>query len=249
MPPARDASPDRPFLSIVIPALDEAAALPGLLASLAALRGAASFETLLVDGGSRDGTVERFRDLTRDWPARGRPVRALASGRPGRAAQLNEGARACRGEAILFLHADTHLRPGALAVLERALADPRVVGGGFRHRFRDRGALLRIISLYATARSMLTGIYYGDQGLFVKRSAYEAAGGFPDIPLFEDLRFSRTLRRHGRVVTLPIAVETSSRRLRSGGIVRTAARFGWLKIRHALGADPERLRAEYPDIR
>jgi rSAM/selenodomain-associated transferase 2 len=244
-----DASPAPCYLSIIIPVLDEAEALPGLLASLEGQEEEPAFETVLVDGGSRDGTVERFRALTRDWAGRGRFIRILTTGRAGRGVQMNAGARASRGEAILFLHADTHLRPGATGMIARALGDPRVAGGGFRHRYRDRGVALRLISLYATARSLLRGVHYGDQGLFVRRTLFEKVGGFPDIPLFEDLRLSRAMGRCGRVTTLPLPVLTSARRLRRGGVVRTALQFVRLKIRYTLGTDPARLKADYPDVR
>ena len=109
--------------------------------------------------------------------------------------------------------------------------------------------MLRLISAWASARSRLLGVHYGDQAIFVRRPVFLALGGFPEIPLFEDLRLSRALRRRGEVCTVPLAVTTSARRLREGGIARTAARFAWLKLRHRLGADPARLKAGYPDAR
>ncbi len=236
-------------LSIVIPALDEAVALPGTLASLERQGGDPPFEVLLADGGSRDGTVARFENLTRDWPSRNRPARVVACPRSGRAEQMNAGARAAAGEVLVFLHADTHLPSGATRAVLQALADPAVAGGGFRHAFLDPGVLLRIISLWATARSLVRRIHYGDQAMFARRSVFEAIGGFPGDPLFEDLEFSRRLRARGRVVTLPLAVSTSARRLRQGGVARTAVRFAGLKLRHALGVDPERLKGRYPDVR
>ncbi|HEU4400795.1 MAG TPA: TIGR04283 family arsenosugar biosynthesis glycosyltransferase [Candidatus Polarisedimenticolia bacterium] len=261
---SRDASPRSPRLSIVIPALDEEAALGPLMASLEAQAAGPPLEVILADGGSRDKTIARFRDLTggragRDsaaqamgagsWAARGWEARLVACPSAGRATQMNAGARAARGEALLFLHADTRLPPGATAAIASVLADPRVVGGGFRHRFSEPGLLLRLISAYATARSLLRGIHYGDQAIFLRRSVFETLGGFTEVELFEDLRLSRALRRRGRVVTLPLAAETSARRLRAGGVGRTALKFAWLKIRHALGADPARLKTGYPDVR
>ncbi len=234
-------------LAIVIPALDEAGALPETLASLRRQESDPPFEVVLADGGSRDGTVSRFRELTRDWPARGRTARVVACPRPGRAEQMNAGARAAAGEVLVFLHADTHLPRGATMAVLRALADPAVVGGGFRHSYSEPGVLLRIISSWATARSLLLGTLYGDQAIFARRSVFEAIGGFPCEPLFEDLELSRRLREHGRVV--PLAVSTSARRLRRGGVARTAARFAWFKLLHALGVQSSRLKARYPDVR
>ncbi|MFQ5877770.1 MAG: TIGR04283 family arsenosugar biosynthesis glycosyltransferase [Acidobacteriota bacterium] len=238
-----------PALSVVIPALNEEEALPGLLASLESQGVEPPFEVILADGGSTDGTVGRFLALVRDWPERGLAAGVLASPAAGRALQMNSGARAARGGALLFLHADSRLRPGAIRCVLRALEDPRVVGGGFRHRFRERGPLLRLISAWATARSLVRRVHYGDQAIFVRRSTFESIGGFPEIPLFEDLRLSLAIKRCGRVRTLAMPVETSARRLRRGGVARTAARFAWLKFRYALGADPSRLRSRYPDVR
>jgi rSAM/selenodomain-associated transferase 2 len=240
---------ERPRLSIVIPVLDEEAALPGTLDSLAAQTGVPSLEIILADGGSDDRTIERFHAATRGWESRGWTARVLDCRVRGRAAQMNGGAAQAGGVILLFLHADTHLPPGALAAVVDALEDPAVVGGGFRLAFRESGLLLRAIAAFATLRSRARGIHYGDQAMFVRRSAFDAIGGFPRIPLFEDLRLSRALRRRGRVRTLPLAVGTSARRLRASGPVRAAGRFAWLKIRHALGADPQRLKADYPDVR
>src|SRR5262245_34913765 len=236
-------------LSMVIPALNEVEALPGTLQSLARQGADPPFEVILADGGSRDGTVSAFREGTRDWPHSRGSARVVACPIQGRGEQMNAGAREAAGDVLLFLHADTHLPKGATRAVLGALDDPAVVGGGFRHAFADAGLLLRVISLHATARSLMRRIHCGDQALFARRSIFEALGGFSGEPLFEDLRFSRRLRSTGRIVTLPLSVSTSARRLRQGGVARTAARFAWLRLRHALGTDPARLKARYPDVR
>ena len=236
-------------LSIVIPALDEEQAMPGVLNSLERQGDDPPFEVVLADGGSTDGTVARFQQLTCSWPARGRSARCVPCPRTGRAAQLNMGARAATGKVLLFLHADTHLPTPATRVVMETLTDPEVVGGAFRHAFSEPGLLLGIISFWATTRSRLTRIHLGDQAMFARRAEFEAIGGFPDVPLFEDLRFSKALRRRGRVVTLPLSVATSARRLREVGPFRMGLRFAWLELRHCLGADPARLKGEYPDVR
>lgn len=238
-----------PEISVVVPALDEERALPGVLASLRGQRVPPPFEVILADGGSRDRTVPLFSEITASWPKPRPGVFVVACERRGRAAQMNAGARAARGECLLFLHADTLLPPAALAAVAAALRDRRVAGGGFRHRFREPGAFLRVISIWATARSRLLRIHFGDQAMFLRRSVFEALGGFPDVPLFEDLRLARSLRRAGRVVTLPIHATTSARRLARGGALRTGVQFAALRLRHALGADPGVLRRGYPDVR
>jgi len=236
-------------LSIIIPALNEAEGLKNVLAGLEGQGCETPFEVLLVDGGSTDATIGRFLDLTSGWGSVGRGARPLSSPRPDRAAQMNMGAAAAAGKALLFLHADTRLPPGAVPAVLEALGDPGVAGGGFRHSFDSPGFLLRVISIWATARSRLTGVHLGDQGVFVRRSAFEAVGGFPDVPLFEDLYLARRLKRVGRIVTLPLAVRTSARRLLAGGVLRTGMQFAWLRIRLALGANVDRLAASYRDVR
>ena len=236
-------------LCIIIPALNEERALPGVLASLAGQQDAPRFEVVLVDGGSRDATLSRFRELTRSWPAQGRAARLVSSPRACRATQMNMGAGAAGSKALLFLHADTLLPARATRVVMQALADPAVVGGGFRHAFTERGFLLGVISTWATARSRLTGIHLGDQAIFVRREVFEAIGGFPSIPLFEDLYLAKSLKAAGRVVTLPLAVRTSGRRLISGGVLRTGMKFGWLRLQLGLGADTAGLKSSYPDVR
>jgi rSAM/selenodomain-associated transferase 2 len=236
-------------LSIVIPALDEERALPGALASLERQENEPPFEVVLADGGSSDATVASFHELTRSWPAPGRLARSVSCPRAGRATQMNMGAAAATGKALLFLHADTLLPPAATLFVVRALADPAVVGGGFCHSFSEPGMVQGLISCWATARSRLTGLHLGDQAIFLRRSIFEAIGGFPEVPLFEDLRLSRALRARGRVVTQPLAISTSARRLRHAGTLRMGLRFAWLELRHAFGADPAKLKGEYPDVR
>ena len=223
--------------------------MPGVLNSLERQGDDPPFEVVLADGGSTDGTVARFQQLTCSWPAHRRSARCVPCPRAGRAAQLNMGARAATGKALLFLHADTLLPPGATGAVVQALTDPCVVGGGFRHTFMERGVILKLISFWATWRSRLARIHLGDQAMFVRRGSFDAAGGFPEVPLFEDLRLSRALRERGRIITLPLSVATSARRLRHVGALRMGLRFAWLELRHALGADPERLKKSYPDVR
>jgi len=239
----------RPAISIVLPALNEEAALPGTIASLAGQAGGPPFEVILADGGSSDRTVATFRQLTGDWPSRGHGARVAVSGRAGRAAQMNAGAAAAGGSTILFLHADTALPDGALRAVAAVMADEGVSGGGFSLSFTERGALLRLIAGWATLRSRLRHVHYGDQAPFVRRTVLDRIGGVPEMALFEDLELSRAVRRAGRVVSLPLAVGTSARRLQAGGIARTALRFAWLKLRYALGSDPNELKEQYRDVR
>ena len=236
------------MISVVIPTLDEEAALPATLAALRVQTQAPPFEVVLADGGSGDATVARF-EAALGAPGRGLEGRVVRCAMRGRAAQMNAGALSARGGTLLFLHADTLLPEEGLAAIARALDDPRVAGGGFRLRYDEPDARLRLVGAWATLRSRVTGIHYGDQGMFLRRDLFRRLGGFPPLPLFEDLRLARLLRKEGTVITLPYAVRTSGRRLLAGGVLRTCLRFAWLKARHALGADPAALRRGYDDVR
>ncbi len=221
-------------LTIVVPALDEADNLARLLPDLAGA--CPDAEIVVVDGGSRDGTAEVV--------ARQPGVRLLASAR-GRARQMNHGAGAAGGDALLFLHADTRLPGGAAAAIERALAEPGVVGGRFDVRFDSPRRVLRMVAWFMNARSRLSGICTGDQAIFVRRADFEAAGGYPDIPLMEDIELSRRLKRRGRLRALRLRVTTSARKWEREGPLRTIGLMWALRFLHFCGVAPARLHRWY----
>lgn len=221
-------------LTVVIPARNEAAALPVLLADLAPLR-AAGAEVVVVDGGSRDGTPEL---------ARSGADRVLHAG-GGRAGQLNAGVAAAGGDRLWFLHADTRLPEGAAPALQAAL-DAGAPWGRFDVRLSGDRPIFRLIAVLMNRRSCLTGIATGDQGIFATRSALEAVGGWPAQPLMEDVELSRRLRRRwGRPACLRPALTTSSRRWEEGGAVRTILLMWGLRLAYALGVPARRLAAWY----
>jgi rSAM/selenodomain-associated transferase 2 len=221
-------------LSIVIPALDEAPNLAQLLPELS-LR-CPGAEVIVVDGGSRDQTADTVA---------GRPgVRLLASER-GRARQMNAGARAARGDVLLFLHADTRLPAGATGAIETVLAEPGAPGGRFDVRFdRDR-RVFRMIAWFMNARSRATGICTGDQAIFVRRADFEAVGGYPDIALMEDIELSRRLKRRGGLRPLRLRVTTSARKWEREGPLRTIGLMWALRLLHFAGVAPARLHRWY----
>jgi rSAM/selenodomain-associated transferase 2 len=221
-------------LAIIIPALDEAAGIAATLASLQLLR-AAGHEVIVVDGGSRDGT-----------PAAAQPLadRVLAAAR-GRASQMNAGADAATGDVLLFLHADTRLPPGAGRAVLDGLAAGGASWGRFDVRIEGRSPLLGPVAWLMNRRSRLTGIATGDQAIFVTRAAFAAVGGFPALPLMEDVELSARLRRRSPPLCLRDRVVTSGRRWESRGVVRTVVLMWWLRLRYFLGASPERLRRIY----
>jgi rSAM/selenodomain-associated transferase 2 len=223
-----------PRLAIVMPVLDEAERIGIALDALAPLR-AQGVAVIVVDGGSRDATPAL---------AAGRADRVLAAP-PGRARQMNAGAQqAASADALLFLHADTALPPDALALIDAALEHH--AWGRFDVRIKGHSRMLPLVAALMNLRSRLTGIATGDQAIFMRRSAFDAVGGFPDQPLMEDIEISRRLKRHcGAPACLRARVVTSGRRWDQRGAWRTIALMWRLRLLYRLGVSAERLAAAY----
>jgi rSAM/selenodomain-associated transferase 2 len=223
-----------PRLSIIVPVLDEARTIQAALEDLQALR-RAGVELIVADGASRDATASLATPLA---------DRVIAAPR-GRASQMNAGARAARGDILLFLHADTTLAPGTVdAMLARLDAEGRD-WGRFDVAIAGADPLLALVALLMNARSRATGVATGDQAIFVRRAAFEAVGGFPAIPLMEDVALCKTLRRRSRPLCLRERVVTSARRWERHGTLRTIVLMWRLRLAYALGADPHRLARRY----
>jgi rSAM/selenodomain-associated transferase 2 len=221
-------------LSIIMPALDEAATIEAALVALAPLR-ACGVEIIVVDGGSRDGTARLAGPLADQ----------VMTAPAGRASQMNVGAATAAGDVLLFLHADTQLPQGADRLVLDALGrHPRAAWGRFDVRI-DGGGLLLLVALMMNLRSRATGICTGDQALFVTRDAFTGVGGFPSIPLMEDIALSARLKRVSRPLTLRARVTTSARRWRQRGILRTVLLMWRLRLAFFLGADATELARAY----
>ncbi|MDI5921454.1 TIGR04283 family arsenosugar biosynthesis glycosyltransferase [Halomonas sp. LR5S13] len=229
--------PETPRLSIIIPTLDEAATIEELLTRLTPWE-ADGVEILVVDGGSLDDTVSRA------CPLATRVLRRAS----GRARQMNAGAREARGRHLLFLHADTRLPPRADLSIASALSG-QCVWGRFDVRLEGRHPLLPVIAGAMNLRSRLTGIATGDQGLFMTREAFDAAGGFPDQPLMEDIEMSRRLKRQSPPACLRARVTTSGRRWAREGVWRTLLLMWRLRWRYWRGASADVLAREYRHVR
>ncbi len=219
-------------LSIVVPVLNEAEGIEGHLGALAPLR-ARGAEVIVVDGGSEDATL-----------ALAAPLADLLLQAPrGRAAQMNAGARAAQGDAILFLHADTLLPSSADRLVARALE--RAHWGRFDVRICGRHPLLALVARMMNLRSRISGIATGDQAMFMRRPAFEAAGGFPQIALMEDVALSARLKHIGRPACLAERVVTSGRRWEGRGVLRTIVLMWRLRFAYWRGADPVELERRY----
>jgi rSAM/selenodomain-associated transferase 2 len=219
-------------LAVVIPTLNEAQALPLLLDDLRALERLVPVDIIVADGGSNDGT----------------PACALSKGARvipaplGRARQLNAGARAARGEWLLFLHADSRLPPEAVRALHGALSEPAKFSAAvFRFAIDLSPGWKRVIERGQAMREALLGLPYGDQGLLVRRELFDAIGGYPHLPLMEDVAIIRALLRRTSIKRLPAAIVTSGRRYHRRGVLRTALTHTALISLYLLGVSPTRL--------
>lgn len=225
-------------VAVVIPALNEEARLPRTLARTSEL----GFDRIVVvDGGSTD----RTRAIVEAFPA---PI-VLLSSPPCRALQMNAGAASGREDVLLFLHADTLLPPNAREAVEGAMQDPACVGGRFDLRFDREGPWAWLISRLVNLRSRWTRIATGDQAIFVRRTAFERLRGFADLPLMEDVEFTRRLKRLGRLAALRAQVTTSFRRWRVGGPLRTVLLMWTLRFLYWAGISPQRLSTYYRVVR
>ena len=226
----------KPVLSIVIPALNEAAGLEATLQALQPLR-LRGVELVLADGGSSDATPT----LAQPW------VDAVVDAPRGRALQMNAGAARARADVLLFLHADTRLPPLADVLVLQAVqrSDQSACWGRFDVRIEGRAWMLRVVAALMNLRSRASGIATGDQAIFITRGAFERVGGFPEQPLMEDIEISRRLKRLGRPACLRARVCTSGRRWEQRGVWRTIVLMWRLRWRYWRGESPARLAEAY----
>ena len=219
-----------PMIGVVIPTLNEAEFLPALLGDLR--RVVVPLDIVIADGGSTDGTVAA---------ASAAGVRTMTAPR-GRASQMNAGAKTAAGSWLLFLHADSRLpSQGRRALLTAVVDQSDLQAAVFGFAIDLPPGWKRFIELGQAIRQALYGLPYGDQGLLVRRELFEAVGGFPDLPLLEDVAALRVLRRRANVRTLPGAILTSGRRYRRDGVVRTWLRHTAIILMYHVGVPPHRL--------
>lgn len=223
----------RPALCIVLPVLDEAATLAARLHALEGLRRRGA-RVVVVDGGSQDRSLAIAREHA---------DLALSAPR-GRASQMNAGAAACPADVLLFLHADTVLPDDADTLVRHATQGPRA-WGRFDVRIDSPRPALRLVGAMMNWRSRWSGIATGDQAIFVRHALFQRIGGFPDLPLMEDIAICRLLKRHGRPACLRERVTTSARRWERHGVWRTIWLMWRLRAAYFLGADPRELAIRY----
>jgi rSAM/selenodomain-associated transferase 2 len=228
------AAAENPCISVVIPALNEADQITPALEALQPLR-RRGHEIIVVDGGSHDDTVTLSRPLA---------DRVLQAKR-GRALQMRAGVAAASGSIFWFLHADTAAPARADRLILEALRQEQRQWGRFDVQLCGSGWLLQCVAGLMNVRSRLTGIATGDQGIFVSRELYERSGGFPAIPLMEDIALSRALRRECSPACIRQPLATSSRRWRTHGVLRTIMLMWGLRLAYYAGVSPARLARFY----
>ncbi len=223
----------RSRLSVVIPTLNEAGGIAAAVQS--AFAGGAS-EVIVADGGSTDLTTMIARSAGA----------IVIDGPPGRGRQLHAGAVQTAGDVLLFLHADNRLPgPPLVPVLDQYHAAGCPRWGGLRQRIDAAGAVYRTLEMGNEIRIGLTGRVFGDQAMFVRRELYDAVGGFPAVPLMEDVMLSAALKQHHRPTLLPGPVQVDARRWQRRGIVRQTLLNWQIQYAFARGVSPERLARRY----
>ena len=227
-----------PALSIIIPCFNEAAGIQAALERLQPLR-ARGTEVIAVDGGSSDGSAALAAPLA---------DRVLTAPR-GRAAQMNAGAAAARGAVMLFLHADCTLPASADRLIGDGLAASGKLWGRFDVDLDSTRPLLKMVARMMNVRSRWSGIATGDQGIFMTRALFAGIGGFPMIPLMEDIELSKRAKTRAAPLCLRERIVTSARRWEQHGVLRTIALMWRLRLAYFLGADPARLASRYADVR
>ena len=219
-------------ISVIIPVLHEGEKINEILDSIKSVSADVPYETIVVDGDSSGGTIAHISDSS---------VITLTAPR-GRALQMNAGAARACGDILLFLHADTLLPPKAFPKIITALSDSSFIGGAFDLKIQNHRWIFRAIGRAASWKHRLTRVPYGDQAIFMLRRYFENIGGYAGIPLMEDVELMRRVKRQGgRIIILPEAVTTSSRKWETDGVFYTIIRNWIIQVLYLFGMPARRL--------
>ena len=223
----------QPKISIIIPVLNEAGIVRDTLLNL---KDNLNVELIVVDGGSKDKTVELVKEMG---------VKVITSPTAGRANQMNLGALVATGDIVLFLHIDTRLPLGYQTMVLEALSNGQTIAGAFQLYIDSPKRSLRFVETMVNLRSRFCSLPYGDQAIFLKKSIFEDIGGFPNLPIMEDFELIQRLKRKGKITIAPAAVVTSSRRWQKLGVLQTTLINQLIIIGYYLGIPPLHLKRLY----
>ena len=226
-----------PMITIVVPIYNEESILSQNLLQFQGL--ARQAELIFVDGGSTDRSVEIVSGVGS----------LLRSGRQGRSLQMNKGGFSAKGDILIFMHADTMILPDTLSKIEEAVNSRGFVGGCLTQRIDRDAFIYRIIETQGNNRARRHKIFYGDQGIFVKKDVFERIGGFPEAPIMEDVLFTQQLRKMGKTVVLPDRITVSARRWEKRGIIKTTLLFNLIILLFRLKVPLHKIKLFYGDIR
>lgn len=219
------------MISIIIPVLNEEENISSALANTERLSG--EKEIIVVDGGSIDNTVSIVNSV---GAYNYTPL--LLSSQKGRGHQMNRGAEIAKGDTLIFLHADTTLPENAITRIEEAMKNHEIIGGRFDVSFDDDRFIFKLIAFLMNWRSHLTGIFTGDQAIFIRKSVFKDIGGYLEIPLMEDIALSKKMKRTGRVVCLEHSAITSARKWKEEGIIKTILLMWFLRFLYFFKISP-----------
>lgn len=220
------------MISIIIPVLNEGKVIEEKLQSLLKLKG--DKEIIVVDGGSKDNTVYLAAKYA-----------TLINGRKGRAYQMNDGAKVAKGDILWFLHIDSKVSEESAILIEKAISLGNI-GGGLRLYFYDLDTyFMKFVSWSSNLRAKIGGLYFGDQGIFIKREVFEKLGGFKEVPLMEDWDMAMRLKKQGKMKMLDSNIGTSARKFKSEGQLKTLLFMHKIKLLYKLGVSEDKLRDMY----
>ena len=219
--------------SVIIPTLNEADNIESLLAYLTQLD--KEIELIVVDSESSDNTELLAKKY----------AKVIQAPKRGRGAQMNAGAQVAIGDILWFLHADCRPHADSINVMREALANPKVVGGGFGYFLDHPGLHFRLAETLSNYKNRLLKWLFGDMGIFIRRHIFKRMGGYAEIPLMEDMNFCKRLKKNGEIVILPQRMKTSARRWLEEGYIKNSVRSWLLQSAWVLGASPQKLAKWY----
>jgi len=223
-------------VSIIIPIFNEEEALKRNLPFILPMLNLA--EVIFVDSQSSDKSIAIIQGIGK-----------VLQSQKGRAAQMNLGASQAKGDILVFLHADTTIDHQAIGNIEKSISQFDAVGGSLTQRIDSEGFIYRLIEAQGNLRARLKKEFYGDQGIFVNREVFQAIGGFPEVPIMEDVLFSRRLRRSGKTVVLADKITVSARRWRKLGVIKTTLLYNLIIILFTLRVPLDKIKKLYDDLR